>query len=602
MRSALLVLSLMFHSILFALPSGTSVIPPDGIKSLELGNTKTLGSATLVPATIAGQTQALRLQTLAGALNPWDVQVAVNSTVPIKQEDVLLASFYIRGTASILESGEAETQFVFELGHEPWDKSIDYPVRAGKEWRLVTVPFKAHANFSKGEARSIFRMGYRAQTFEIAGLTVVNYGKSVALKDLPVTKVTYQGREDNAPWRKAAEERIATIRMAPLRVRVRDAAGKLVPGAEIRVSQTRNAFLFGTAMTGQFMFKNTTSEGKAGTAADRVRYESELKRLFNAVVEENAFKWSSLAGDWGDKWGMDLALKSAHWAKDNNMAFRGHVLLWPSWVNTPKALKKKEKDLVALRAEVLKHVRDTATAAKGLPDYWDVINEPFDNHDLTDLLGDKLLDEAFFTARKADPRAKLYINDYAILAGGGGETAHRQHYEKTIKRLLANKVPVQGIGMQGHFGWALTGMDDSLGILNRYAKLIPRISITEYDISVDDLQLAADYTRDLLTLVYSHPATEAFMMWGFWDGGHWHGGAPLYNKDWTPKPALRVWEDLVLKRWMTQATGRSDAKGVYSVQGHKGDYAVTVRSNGKEKKVTVSMRERQGALVDVKLP
>lgn len=596
MRFLCLLFALIAPLPLSALPSGISVVPT-GVANLTLSNNAALGSASVVKVDIGGHTQAMRMQTLAGAKNPWDVQAAVKNTTAVKKGDVLLATFYMRGTASLLESSEAETQFVFELGQEPWTKSIDYPVRASKEWRLIHVPFVAAEDLAVGKASVIFRMGYRPQTFEIAGFQLVNFEKKVALKSLPVTKVTYQGREEGAAWRKAAEARIQSLRMAPLRISVVDATGKPVKGAAVSVKQTKNAFLFGSAFSGQYVYKSKPAD-KAG----RERYEREFKRLFNASVEENAFKWSSLAGDWGNNWGMDLALKSARWAKDNGMTFRGHVLLWPSWNNTPKALKSKEKDLVALRAEALGHVRETAVAAKGLADHWDVINEPFDNHDLTDILGPELLTQAFQEARKADPVAKLYINDYAILAGGGGDTAHRQHYEKVIAQLLAAKAPLQGIGMQGHFGWSLTGMDDALKTLDRYAKLLPNISITEYDIAIDDMQLAADYTRDLLTLVYSHPATEAFMLWGFWDGAHWHETAPLYYKNWSPKPALRVWEELVLKQWMTKSAGKTGADGSYELRGHKGDYSVTVKAGQKTKTLQVSLKDAQGAQLEVKLP
>ena len=89
---------------------------------------------------------------------------------------------------------------------------------------------------------------------------------------------------------------------------------------------------------------------------------------------------------------------------------------------------------------------------------WDVVNEPFDNHDLLDLLGERVMVDWFAAARATDPAPKLFINDYAILSGGGGTTPHRDHYEKTIEKLIAaghpHVVNVEG----GTLAWEEAGL------------------------------------------------------------------------------------------------------------------------------------------------
>lgn len=62
----------------------------------------------------------------------------------------------------------------------------------------------------------------------------------------------------------------------------------------------------------------------------------------------------------------------------------------------------------------------------------------------------------------------------------------------------------------------------------------------------DDERLQADYLRDVMTMAFSHPAMQAIVMWGFWEGRHWKPDAALYRKDWSTKPAGKVWEELVL--------------------------------------------------------
>ena len=31
-------------------------------------------------------------------------------------------------------------------------------------------------------------------------------------------------------------------------------------------------------------------------------------------------------------------------------------------------------------------------------------------------------------------------------------------------------------------------------------------------------------------MIFSHPATNGFLMWGFWDGAHWKDNAPYFIK------------------------------------------------------------------------
>ena len=237
---------------------------------------------------------------------------------------------------------------------------------------------------------------------------------------------------------------------------------------------------------------------------------------------------------------------------------------------------------------------------KGLVLQWDVMNEPFDNHDLIDILGKDEIAQWFKLARAADPDAKLFINDYAILSGGGGETPHRNHYEGTIRFMVDQGAPFDGIGMQGHFGTSLTAPEDLLALLDRFAKFNKTIYITEYDIVLDDEQLAADYTRDFYTALMSHPAVGGIFMWGFWDGSHWKKNSAMYRTDCSMKPAGKAYSRLVFDEWRTRARGQTDAQGVFSARGFLGSYSVEVSAAGKKKVLTTRL-SRGGSSVVVKL-
>jgi endo-1,4-beta-xylanase len=549
-----------------------------GISAFTLQGKTERAAISFVPVDGQPFAQALRAEVKEKSANPWDVQLTTRVTQAVQAGDVILATLYFKTEATRQESGEGQTEFVMELAREPWSKSVEYPVRAAAEWRKIFVRYKAERSYAAGEAQLIFRLGYEPQTILIGGVTVENFGSQLLLADLPTTKLTYPGMEADAPWRKAAEARIESLRKRDLQVRVVDKQGKPVVGAELSVHQTKQAFGFGSAVVAQTL-----------TRPGNDKYKQLTAELFNTAVFENNLKWQPLAGEWGEGWTVAAALKGADWLRDHGLQTRGHVLVWPSWRNLPRSLKTLEKDPAKLRAAVNAHVTELATAMRGKLVHWDVLNEPFDNHDLMDLLGEDVMVEWFKAARAADAQAKLFINDYAILSGGGGTTPHRDNYERVIKLLVEKGAPFEGIGVQGHFGGSLTGPEDLLKLLDRYAKLGKQIWVTEYDIDVDDEALAANFTRDFYTTLFSHPAVGGILMWGFWDGAHWRKNAPLYRQDWSLKPAGEAYRELVLQAWRTNVTGKTDASGRFQTRAFFGSYEVKVTSGGKTQTLPVEL-------------
>jgi GH35 family endo-1,4-beta-xylanase len=263
-------------------------------------------------------------------------------------------------------------------------------------------------------------------------------------------------------------------------------------------------------------------------------------------------------------------------------------------------VKQKIDDKAALAARINDHVTEEVTALRGKLVEWDVINEPFSNHDVQDVLGQDCMVEWFKLARAADSNVRLFINDYSILSSGGMDVAHQDHYAKTIKFLLDGGAPVAGIGMQGHFSGKLTAPDKMLEILDRFGELGPRIQVTEFDINITDEQLQADFTRDFMITLFSHPKVDGIIMWGFWEKRHWQPDGAMVRKDWSLKPNGQVWMDLVHRQWTTNEQGKSCADGAYKVRGFLGDYEITVTSEGKSKTVKASL-PKEGATVNVSL-
>jgi endo-1,4-beta-xylanase len=161
-------------------------------------------------------------------------------------------------------------------------------------------------------------------------------------------------------------------------------------------------------------------------------------------------------------------------------------------------------------------------------------------------------------------------------------------------------VPVTCAGMQGHFSTP-TAPERMLQVLDRFAQLGLRLRITEYDINTADEQLQADFTRDILTVAFSHPAVDQFLMWGFWEGRHWRPDAAMYRRDWTEKPNGAIWRKMLFEEWWTDDSGEANGEGRFTTRGFTGDYAVEVSLGDRRASVEAKLSAR-GETVVIPLP
>ncbi len=571
------------------LPRGTPVLPRDAVLHAQLAGA-CFTNARLTVVAVIGQsfTQALRVSTLRAAPQPWAAQVTFSNTAAVCQGDVLFLSVWVRRGAGPAQAGKARTEFVFEQCRDPWTKSVMYDIAVGPQWQHIYLPFAAAEAYAAGQAQVCFRAGAHVQVFELAAFELLNCG-ATNIHALPIIKARYAGMAPDAPWRAAAAARINTLRKATLRIAVVDTNDQPVRGARVQVRMRQHAFGFGSAVAARYFTADATTP-------DAQRYRAMVKKLFNKVVLENDLKWPSWCGEWNGPAGRRDAIAAVDWLRANGIAVRGHCLVWPAWDNTPQLLRAASNAPARVRQIIAEHIRDEVGALRGKIVEWDVINEPYNNHDLMDLLGNAVMAAWFKEARAADPAAKLYLNDFSILSARGLDTAHQDHYFNTIKSLLQQGAPLDGLGMQSHFGWDITPPQRVLDVLDRFAVLHKEIQATEFDISMTDERLQAHYLRDFMTALFSHPAVVGIVMWGFWEGAHWRPEAALFRRDWSVKPAGQAWQDLVFKQWWTNARGLTDAQGGYAVRGFKGAYDVTVSKGGITNTLALTLTNNPGAV------
>lgn len=561
-----------------AVAGGVPVLPADPAAFTFASDGPHQATARIVP--VAGQPfdRAWRVDTLAQPPDPWKVQLAARSASPVKRGDTLWARFFLRCTASRQESGEGRLTLVFETVDEDHAKSIDLTVGARGDWKEFVFPFVCRHDLPAGGAQIALRAGFRPQTIEVGGVEILNYGGSRKLSDLPRTRADYPGREADAPWRKAALERIEKIRKDDFRIRITDASGAPLSGAKVKYSLRRHDFGFGSAIDGALLL---------GDGPDSRRYRETIDRCFSRVVYENELKWHTWERN--DEAKRRLSMDSIDWFAKRGIGMRGHVLVWPSWQYLPESARRLRDDPPALRKLADLRVRDMVARTRGRFTDWDVINEPFAHHDLMDLLGEGVMVEWFKAARETDPNVKLFLNDYAGLANEGLNTPHKDHFEKTTRFLIDNGAPIDGIGLQCHFGWSVTPPEAALEELDRWGALGLEVQITEFDVETTDEELQADYTRDLLTLAFSHPSVTAIMIWGFWEGRHWKPDAALWRRDWTVKPNGRVWTDLTLREWSSSGEVLTDDEGGISFRGFYGRYDIRVERDGEVIPLTAAL-------------
>lgn len=277
-------------------------------------------------------------------------------------------------------------------------------------------------------------------------------------------------------------------------------------------------------------------------------YTAVLDREFNSVTAENAMKWDALEPS-RNSYNWAAADRLVSHAAAHNQGVRGHTLVW--YAQLPSWLKNGNFSASELNTLLKKHIDTTVGRYKGKIYAWDVVNEAFneDGSMRSSLWQNKLgtghVADALRWAHAADPNARLYINDYNIEA----DNAKSDALYNLAKQLLAQGVPLHGIGFQSHFvvGQVPSSMKANL---KRFSDLGLEVSVTELDVriplpasSAELAQQSTDY-KTASENCLGVPRCAGVTVWGLTDKYSWvpgtfsgYGAALPYNESYGAKAA-----------------------------------------------------------------
>lgn len=304
-----------------------------------------------------------------------------------------------------------------------------------------------------------------------------------------------------------------------------------------------------------------------GTAVDidafntDAKYRSLLGQQFNMLVPENVMKMYVTHPNI-DTFDYSQGDQLVAFAKAHNMQVGGGALLWtsevPTWIIQGGYTK----------SELLGILRDYITNVvghyKGQVQSWEVVNEPLDTNEHNQpsiwdqVIGPEYIDDAFRWAHKADPQAKLYINDFGV---EGSDTKAEQYYD-LVQGLVTRGVPIDGVGFEEHLDIALPySQNQATADMERLAQLGLQVQTTEVDIKIqnstaslqDNLNQQAQLYASVVHACQAVTACNAVVIWGFTDRYSWipaftgHPDQPLiYDDEYRPKPAYNAVKNALL--------------------------------------------------------
>jgi endo-1,4-beta-xylanase len=313
-----------------------------------------------------------------------------------------------------------------------------------------------------------------------------------------------------------------------------------------------------------------------GAAVDPGSYQTHaalLERHFNSITTENEMKFESLQKTEG-VFDYTAADRMVSYARSHAMKVRGHALVWhrqtPDWVFKDASGAPVSK--AGLLSRLKSHIDHVVGHFKGSVYAWDVVNEAImddgkyrtANEAEADqrsawhgVLGTSYIAEAFKYAHAADPEAKLFYNEYRNYI-----PEKRQAVYEMLKQLLADGVPVHGVGLQCHLSIEPSQVQGNHGYyqtvkelettIELYASLGLEVQVTELDLSlyVPGIKYTPDQYYTTATFTPELAAKQAARYGEFFE---------LFRKHRSQITSVTFWGIADDNTWLSEfSSGRKD--------------------------------------------
>jgi endo-1,4-beta-xylanase len=283
------------------------------------------------------------------------------------------------------------------------------------------------------------------------------------------------------------------------------------------------------------------------------------------IMPMNELKFSLIQPEPG-AWNFEPADRIVDFALQNDRLTRGTCHVW--WGATPEWVERLETAGEA-EAALVDHIEQIGDRYKGRLTGWDVVNEVVANNPHSEgplrqttwleKLGPNHIPIAFAAAARADPAARLVINDYDLEFVGPRFDLRREIVLGIVRQLQDGNIPVHGVGIQGHL---YAGRQIDKDGLERFHRELDRMGVglmvTELDVidwetapgNAAQDETAYGLVADLLDGVFAWKAPDAVIVWGISDRYSWISEV-LPRPDGHPDRPLPLDRDMRPKPWMS---------------------------------------------------
>lgn len=280
----------------------------------------------------------------------------------------------------------------------------------------------------------------------------------------------------------------------------------------------------------------------------------EYKNLWNQITPENETKWASVEGTRGS---YRFNTAAYDYAKQNNLTFKFHTLVWgsqyPEWFTNKLSVKERKEAIIKWMDAVKRQYPDLKMI--------DVVNEAVGTHQAGNplmkeslggggLTGYDWLIEAFEQAHKRWPDAILIYNDFNTFQ------YDTDAYINLVRTLRDAGAPIDAYGCQSHDvdNISKSNLQTVMKKIQDAVKL--PMYITELDINIEDDSQQKTQFENIFPVMWEADYCAGVTLWGYIYGATWVDHSGLY-KNGAERPAM-TW----LKSYMNSNAAKT-AKGPF---------------------------------------